>query len=94
MISTPAATVADVLAKLRWVVGQLDIDIFSEAPHLAEAYQWEGGSGDGESMIVSVWADMERLFGGGENAEIWRPSVIDRLLEFDAQRKRNNPSEA
>jgi hypothetical protein len=93
MTSTPAVNVGDVLAKLRWVMGHLDGDLFSDAPTLAEAYDWSSAT-DAEAMIVSVWADMERLFGNGEDGEIWRPTAIDRLREFDANWKRAHPGEA
>ena len=39
-------------------------------------------------MIVSIWADAERLLGGGKEGEIWRHPEIERLtaLAVDAKR--------
>jgi hypothetical protein len=61
--ATPADDLAGVVAKLRWLVNNLCTDIGYVPPTLDEAYTWEDGDDDIQRMIVSVWADAERLAG-------------------------------
>jgi hypothetical protein len=59
--ATPADDLAGLLAKLRWLVNNLSSDINYSPPTLDEAYTWEDGDDDIKDMIVSAWADAERL---------------------------------
>ena len=61
MRATPADDFAGLLAKLRWLVKNLCEDIEYTPPTLDEAYAWSDGSNDIQRMIVSAWADAERL---------------------------------
>jgi hypothetical protein len=36
---------------------------------------------------------MERLFGNGENVEIWRPTAVERLEQFHAEWQRDYPQQ-
>jgi hypothetical protein len=61
---TPAQSLAGLLGKLRWLVNYLS-ETADPMPTLDEAYDWEGIGTHLDNMIVSAWADAERLIGVG-----------------------------
>jgi hypothetical protein len=61
LCATPSDDLAGLVAKLRWLVNNLCSDIGYARPTLEEAYTREDGGDDIERMVVSVWADAERL---------------------------------
>ena len=68
---TPARAVGELLAKIRWLVDNLPRDAaLPDLPTLETAYSWTGSEYRHEPMVVSIWADAERLLGGGRDGEI------------------------
>jgi hypothetical protein len=58
--ATPSEDFAGLLAKLRWISEHVTELVTDDAPTLANAYVWDGDD-EVQRMIVSAWADAERL---------------------------------